>query len=312
MNILVTGGAGFIASHIVDALIKNKHKVIIVDDLSNGKKENINPEAIFYKLNICNSNINNIFKKYKVDILNHHAAQIDVRKSVKNPVFDAKINILGSLNLLENCIKYKVKKVIFASTGGAMYGNVQGPPASESSPLCPLSPYTISKCSIEYYIKYYQFTYGLPYTILRYANVYGERQDPLGEAGVIAIFTKIMLEKGQPVIYGDGNQLRDYVYISDVVRANLLAMNGGKNQIFNIGTGVGTSVNTIYKKLSHLTGFKKKPIHLPPRFGELRRSKIDFVMAFKILGWEPLINLDEGLVRTVKYFVSCRNMQGQQ
>jgi len=300
MNVIVTGGAGFIASHIVDVLIKKKHRVIVVDNLSNGKKENINPGAIFYKLDIRSPRMNDIFRKYKIDILNHHAAQIDLRESIRNPVFDARVNILGSLNLLENCIRYKVKKVIFASTGGAMYGNVQGPAASESSRLCPLSPYGVAKCSIEFYIKYYEVTYGIPWTILRYANVYGERQDPLGEAGVIAIFTKAMLDGRQPVIYGDGRQVRDYVYIADVVRANLLAIREGTNQIFNIGTGIGTSVNTLYEKISQLTGFNKKPVHLSPRKGELRCSKIAFAKAQNVLGWKPLINLDEGL----KYLVS--------
>ena len=302
MNIMVTGGAGFIASHIADALIKKKHRVIIVDNLSNGKKENINPEAIFFKLDICNPSLEDVFRKRKIDIVIHHAAQIDVRKSVQDPVFDAKVNILGSLNILENCVRYKVKKIIFASTGGAIYGEVPGKPASELTMLRPLSPYGVAKSSIEYYIRYYEATYKLPFTILRYGNVYGDRQDPHGEAGVVAIFTKKMLDGDQPAIFGDGKQLRDYVYVGDVVRANLLAIRKGKNQILNIGTGKGTSVNVLYEKLTRLTAFNRKPAYLPARKGELQNSRIDPGKARKVLGWVPLVGIDRGLALTVEYF----------
>ena len=302
MNILVTGGAGFIASNITDELIKKGHRVIIVDNLSSGRKQNINPKSIFYKIDITDPAIEKVFKKHKIDVMCHHAAQIDIRISVNDPIFDAKSNILGSINLLQNCIKYKVKKVIFASSGGAVYGEVKGLGAKEAEKVDPLSPYGVAKESIERYIRYYSYTFGLDFTILRYGNVYGERQDPHGEAGVVAIFTGLMLAKKQPFIFGDGGQIRDYVYVGDVVRANLFALNKAKNQIINIGTGKGTSVSSLYEKLNRITGFNKKAKHQPKRKGELMRSVLCISKAKSVLGWQPKTGIDEGFRRTVEYF----------
>lgn len=302
MNILVTGGAGFIASNISDEFVKKRHKIIILDNLSSGRKANINPKSVFYKMDITDPAIEKIFKKHKIDAMCHHAAQIDIRVSVNDPIFDAKSNILGSINLLQNCIKYKVKKVIFASSGGAIYGEVKGSGAKETEKVDPLSPYGVAKESIERYIRYYSYTFGLEYTILRYGNVYGERQDPRGEAGVVAIFTGLMLNNKQPFIFGNGGQIRDYVYVGDVVRANLFALNKAKNQIINIGTGKGTSVNTLYDKLNRITGFNKKAKHKSQRKGELMRSILGISKAKAVLGWQPKVGIDEGFRRTVEYF----------
>ncbi len=224
MKVLVTGGAGFIGSHIVDKLIEEGYEVIVVDDLSSGKEKNINKKAKFYRLNIQDSGLESVFQKEEPDYVNHHAAQIDVRRSVSYPILDAKINVLGTINLLQNCLKYKTRKVIFASSGGAIYGEQQVFPAPENHPLRPISPYGITKLVAEHYLYYYKTIYELDYMSLRYANVYGPRQDPFGEAGVIAIFIKKMLNEEQAIINGDGEQTRDFVYVEDVARANLLAM----------------------------------------------------------------------------------------
>jgi len=248
MKILVTGGAGFIGSNVVDRYITDGHDVVVVDNLSTGKKANLNPNAKFYQMSIKEEGLEEVFKREKPDIVNHHAAQIDVRKSVAEPVYDAGINIIGSLNLFQQCTKYKVKKVIFASSGGAGYGEQVRFPADEEHPLQPLSPYGIAKVSVELYLYFYGVTYGLDYTILRYANVYGPRQDPLGEAGFVAIFTNAMIENEVPVINGDGKQTRDYVYIDDVVEANELSLSKGSGEAFNIGTGIETDVNEFNNK----------------------------------------------------------------
>src|SRR4030067_654229 len=250
MNILITGGAGFIGSNAADRFIREGHQVIVVDNLTTGKLKNLNPKAKFYKIDIKNrEGLEGIFKENKIDIINHHAAQMDVRKSVDDPIYDADVNILGSLNLLQLAVKHKIKKFIFASTGGAVYGEQDYFPADEKHPQNPLSPYGISKLSLEKYLYFYKITYNLDYTILRYANVYGPRQDPHGEAGVVAIFIQKMLNKEQPIINGNGEQTRDFVYVGDVVEANILAMennpelDSGTDNIFNIGTSIETSVS---------------------------------------------------------------------
>ncbi|HZY10966.1 MAG TPA: NAD-dependent epimerase/dehydratase family protein, partial [Bacteroidota bacterium] len=224
MNILVTGGAGFIGSHVADACISSGHSVFIIDDLSMGKREYLNSNAKFLKMDIRDEKVREVFQKEKFDVLIHHAAQMDVRKSVDDPLFDASVNIVGTLNLLENCRSSGVRKFIFASTGGAIYGEQDYFPADETHPVRPCSPYGVSKLSIEKYLNYYHVVYGLNYICLRYANVYGPRQNPHGEAGVVAIFTSKMLSGDQPVINGNGKQTRDYVYVEDVVRANLSAL----------------------------------------------------------------------------------------
>jgi UDP-glucose 4-epimerase len=301
-KILVTGGAGFIGSNVADRFISLGHKIVIVDNLSTGFKKNVHPKTKFYKTDINSKNIEQIFMDEKPEILCHHAAQVDVRKSVADPIFDAKVNIEGTLNLLNNCIKYKTKKVIFASTGGALYGEQDYFPADEKHPERPLSPYGIAKLAIEKYLYFYKENYGLDYVSLRYANVYGPRQNPWGEAGVVAIFTKRLLSGEKAIINGDGKQTRDYVYVKDVVDANLLALNYPESDFFNIGTSIETDVNTIFNLLKEKIGSKQKEIHGPQKPGEQRRSVLDYSKAKKILDWSPKYRLEEGIEETVKYY----------
>ena len=308
MKVLVTGGAGFIGSHIADRLIDGGYEVVIVDNLSSGKEKNINKKAKFYKLDIQDLKLEVIFQEEKPDYVNHHAAQIDVRRSVSDPLFDAKVNVLGTINLLQNCAKYKVKKVIYASSGGAVYGEQEVFPAPEVHPLRPISPYGITKLIGEYYLYYYKTVYGLDYTALRYANIYGPRQDPHGEAGVVAIFIQKMLNKEQPIINGDGEQTRDFVYVGDVVEANILAMennpelDSGTDNIFNIGTSIETSVSLIFNLLREIINPDINAKYGPPKLGEQQRSIIENTKAKKTLHWEPKISLRSGLEKTCKYF----------
>ena len=303
MKILVTGGAGFIGSHIVDAYIAQGHEVVVVDDLSSGRKENLNPKAEFLEINIQDDRIEEIFTNGQFDVVNHHAAQMDVRKSVADPKFDAQINVLGTLNLLENCVRTKVKKIIFASTGGAIYGEQDYFPADEEHPTWPISPYGITKLAGEKYIHYYKEVHGLSHVILRYSNVYGPRQNPHGEAGVVAIFSERFLQNNEhPVINGDGKQTRDYVYVGDLVRANVLALNYEKSDIFNIGTSVEADVNKLYRLLNDHTGANVEEFHGPAKAGEQMRSCLSFAKAERILGWKPEVELNQGLKNTVEYF----------
>ena len=303
MRILVTGGAGFIGSHIVDRLIAEDHAVTVVDNLVTGKKENLNPGARFYEADICDrEKLDRIFEKEKPDIVDHHAAQMDVRKSVADPVYDARVNVIGTLNLLENSRNYGVKKFIFASSGGVMYGEPQTLPASEEDPPAPLSPYGVTKRCGELYLEYYSATHGLKFTALRYGNVYGPRQDPHGEAGVVAIFSRKMLEGATPTIFGDGEQLRDYVFVDDVVEANILALNQDESQIYNIGTGAGASVNTLYANLAKIMDFTEKPVYSDKRTGEIEKIYLNWQRAKKLLGWQAKMDFEGGLKKTVEYF----------
>ncbi len=302
MNILVTGGAGFIGSHVVDAYIELGHNVVVVDNLSTGSIENLNPKAKFYQLDIRDDKLEEVFKLEKIDVVNHHAAQMDVRKSVEDPIYDADVNIIGSLKLLQFSIKYGVKKFIFASTGGAIYGEQDYFPADEEHPTRPLSPYGVAKLTVEKYLYFYKEVHGLNYVVLRYANIYGPRQNPHGEAGVVAIFTSKMLKGEQPVINGDGFQTRDYTYVGDVVRANLLALNYDRSDVFNIGTGLETNVNVLFHKLKSLTGANCEEFHGPAKPGEQRRSVISYDKIYTTLGWKPEVSLDEGLRLTVEFF----------
>ncbi|MGA7836772.1 MAG: NAD-dependent epimerase/dehydratase family protein, partial [Ignavibacteriaceae bacterium] len=274
MKILVTGGAGFIASQISDAFINEGHEVFIIDNLSTGFEKNINPKANFIKADICDKNLSQLFEKEKFDIVNHHAAQMDVRRSVADPAFDANTNIIGTINLLQNCVNTGVNKFMFASTGGAVYGEQDYFPADEKHPTSPLSPYGISKLAVEKYLYFYNAQYKLNYSILRYANIYGPRQNPFGEAGVIAIFTTKLLNKEQPVINGNGEQTRDYVFVGDVVKANLLALTDGNTDIYNVGTGLETNVNEIFNKLNSIIGNGQQEKHGPAVAGEQMRSVI--------------------------------------
>jgi UDP-glucose 4-epimerase len=302
MNILLTGGAGFIGSNIADAYIELGHDVIIVDNLSTGKKEFLNPKAKFYEADIRDESLSEIFKKNKIDIINHHAAQIDLRKSVENPKYDIDVNVIGSVNLLQNAVIHKVGKVIFASTGGAIYGEQDYFPADESHPTRPLAPYGINKLSVEKYLYYYNQVYGLNYTVLRYANIFGPRQNPHGECGVIAIFTEKILKNVLPLINGDGEQTRDYLYVSDAVKANIIALNIQSAAIYNIGTSVETSVNFIFNKINLFAGTHFEENHGPEKKGEQRRSVLSFEKIKKEFGWGPEVNIEEGLKRTIEYF----------
>ncbi|MBU0478932.1 NAD-dependent epimerase/dehydratase family protein [bacterium] len=302
MKILVTGGAGFIGSHIADRLIKEGHQVVIVDNLSTGKEENINPKAAFYNLDIRSKELEYVFKKEKPDCVDHHAAQMSVAVSMKKPVFDADVNILGVLNILQNCVKYNVKKLVFASSGGTVYGEAKNVPTTENEPFCPLSPYGISKLTTEYYLSFYNHEYNLPYVALRYGNVYGPRQDPHGEAGVVAIFIKAMLTGKTPTIFGKGDCVRDYVYVDDIVAANMLALNQNICGSFNIGTAKGTDVKEVFNALKHIIDFPKNCEYGPAREGDLKRSILSFDKAQKTLSWKPCVSLYKGFEGTVDFF----------
>ncbi len=302
MKILVTGGAGFIASQIADAFINDGHKVVIVDDLSTGFEKNINPKAKFVKANICDKNLNKLFEEEKFDVVNHHAAQMDVRRSVKDPEFDATTNILGTINLLQNCVKYGVKKFMFASTGGAVYGEQDYFPADEKHNTQPKSPYGISKLAVEKYLYFYKSEFDLNYSILRYANIYGPRQNAMGEAGVVAIFSTKLLKGEQPIINGHGKQTRDYVFVGDVVKANLLLLNDIDSDIFNVGTTIETDVNQLFNYLNNITGAGKEEKHGPAAAGEQMRSVITSEKMFKKFGWKPSTKLEDGLKITVDFF----------
>jgi UDP-glucose 4-epimerase len=307
MKILLTGGAGFIGSNVADRYLELGHEVIIIDNLVTGKKENIPSGAKFYEMDICDAGVSQVFAEEKPDILNHHAAQMDVRKSVADPIYDAEINVIGGLNLLQNSIKYQVKKVIFASTGGAIYGEQDYFPADEKHPLRPLSPYGITKLTTEKYLYFYQQSYNLDYTILRYANVYGPRQNPHGEAGVVAIFSQKILAGEEPVINGDGLQTRDYVFVQDVVKANELALNQGKNMIYNIGTGLETNVNELFQLIVKHIGKVSPEKHGPAKPGEQKRSVLDANLIKEELGWSPRFPLEQGIKTTVNFFKNRSN-----
>jgi UDP-glucose 4-epimerase len=303
MNILVTGGAGFIASHIVDAYIALGHSVSVIDDLSTGRRENLNPKAKFHKLDIRDAPaVRRLFADGGFDVVNHHAAQMDVRRSVADPVFDASVNILGVLTLLESAVAAGVRRVIFASSGGAIYGDQDYFPADELHPTRPISPYGVAKLATEQYLYYYRAVHSVGSVCLRYANVYGPRQNPEGEAGVVAIFASKMLRREQPVINGDGTQTRDYVYVADVVRANVLALGHNDPAVFNVGTGMETDVNRLFTALRSATGAGCPERHAEAKRGEQRRSVLDNNRIKKELGWEPGVSLDEGIAATVEYF----------
>jgi UDP-glucose 4-epimerase len=302
LNILISGGAGFIASHIADAYIAEGHNVIIVDNLSTGFSENINPKAKFYQLDIRSEKLEDVFQKEKIDVVNHLAAQMDVRRSVSDPKFDASVNVLGGLNIFESAKKHRVKKIIFSSTGGAIYGEQDYFPADEEHPTRPLSPYGITKLCTEKYLFFYKAVYGINHVILRYANVYGPRQNPHGEAGVVAIFCTKMLNGEQPVINGDGKQTRDYTFVGDVVNANLLALRYDGSNIYNIGTGIESDVNKLFLELrSHLNPSCVEK-HAPAKAGEQQRSVISYKKIESELGWKPTVQLEEGLRLTAEYF----------
>jgi UDP-glucose 4-epimerase len=344
MNILVTGGAGFIGSHVVDAYVAAGHSVWVMDNLSRGNRQNVNSKATLLRMDLNSPALRSLFAEHQFDCVNHHAAQIDVRVSVADPVLDAHINIGGTLNLLEAMRDHRVARIIFASTGGAIYGNHQSYPADEAHPTIPISPYGVAKLSVEHYLECYHQVHGLRYTVLRYANVFGPRQDPKGEAGVVAIFCSRILQGHPLTIFGDGTQTRDYVYVEDVADANVKALNyltassrasrpvelestrhakctscneailpneplvpqrslgPAARPIFNIGTGIETSVNALASLLLEAANLYTPLRHQPPRSGELHRSALDPRRAAQELAWKPQTSLEQGLFRTLEWF----------
>ena len=304
MKTLVTGGAGFIGSNVVDKLIDFGYEVVVVDNLVTGRRENLNPKAKFYEMDLRDPKLADVFEVEKPDYVHHHAAQIDVRKSVVDPAFDAESNVLGSINLLELSRRHKIKKIIYASTGGAIYGDPEYLPADENHPIKPLSPYGITKHVVEHYLYLYGVNYGLKYTILRYPNVYGPRQDPHGEAGVVAIFTERMLTGKQPTIFGDGDQTRDYVFVGDIAEANILAIDKGDEEIYNIGSAIETTVNELFETLKEILNFDREPIYAEKRVGEVYRICITNDKIGRDFGWKPQTTLIDGLQQTIRYYQS--------
>jgi UDP-glucose 4-epimerase len=304
MKVLVTGGAGFIGSHAVDRLILEGHEAVVVDNLVTGKRRNINRAARFYKMDVQSWRLERVFRNERPNVVMHLAAQMDVRKSVEDPMFDAQVNVLGTLNVLQQAVKHGARKVIFSSSGGAIYGEQETYPAAENHVLKPLSPYGLSKLCGEQYLSYFQRVSGLQAVSLRYANVYGPRQDPEGEAGVVAIFIQKMLNNEQAVINGNGRQTRDFVFVDDVVEANLAVMGQETQGTFNVGTGVETSINDLFRILVQHTGSTCKEVHGPAKKGEQARSVIDSTKLRQEASWEPKADLSEGLKKTVEYFRS--------
>lgn len=301
-KILVTGGAGFIGSHLVDRLIQEGNEVIVVDNLSTGKRKNVNKKAQFYKMDIQSKRIERVFRNERPLIVVHLAAQMSVRHSTDDPGFDAQVNILGTINVLEHAVKQGVRKVTFASSGGVVYGEQEIFPAAESHRTEPLSPYGISKLAGEKYLAYYASATGLRYVALRFANVYGPRQDSEGEAGVVAIFSKQMLDGGQPIVNGTGKQTRDFIYVDDVVEAILVTLGEDVQGIYNVGTGQETTINECYGIIKSLTNCQCKELYGAAKKGEQFRSVLDVTKLREVFGWDPQVTLQEGLTRTVDFF----------
>jgi UDP-glucose 4-epimerase len=303
MKILVTGGAGFIGSHVADAYCNEGHEVVIVDNMAFGKEENINPKARFYQLDVTSDELTELIEKEKFDVINHHAAQMNIRMSVDDPAFDANTNIIGSLKIYEAARQNGVKKIIFASTGGAIYGDQDYFPADENHPQRPCSPYGIAKLANEKYLDYYAQVYGIQTVIFRYTNVFGPRQNPLGEAGVVAIFADKMLAGNQPIINGDGKNTRDYVYVSDLVRANVLALGDETRGIYNICTNTERDVNEIFHTLKEILRSDFDEYHGPEKKGEQRRSVCSYDKIKNDLGWQPEVDFMDGMRATAEFFV---------
>ena len=303
-KILVTGGAGFIGSHVVDAYVAAGHEVIVVDNLNTGRRENVHPQARLVEMDLLDPSLVELFQAERPAVVNHHAANPSVSLSVREPAFDARQNILATLNVLEAARQAEVGHVIYISSGGAMYGNPEYLPADEEHPSNPVSPYALSKHTGERYVRLYGLEHGLHWTSLRYANVYGPRQDPLGEAGVIAIFCQNLLDGRALEIHWDGEQTRDFVYVGDCARANLLALEASEHQAYNVGTGVGTSINELFSTLLEVTGYRVEPRRGPRRPGDARDSYLDCTHIERDLGWRAEVSLRQGLARTWDWFRS--------
>lgn len=302
MNVLVTGGAGFIGSHIVDMLISEGHNVSIIDNLSHGNISNINKKATFYQFDICDKSIATVFEKEKPEIVIHEAAQIKVPKSVEDPIHDANVNIIGSINILECCKNFNVKKIIYPASA-AIFGEPKYLPIDENHPLDMISGYGVSKHTVEHYLKIYKTLYDIDYTILRYSNVYGPRQDSSGEGGVVAIFTEQLLNDMIPTIFGDGSSTRDFVYVKDVAKANILAMNSDKIGIYNVCTNLKISINDLFNKMNTIMNKSILPIYATERKGDIAHSYMSYDKISKEIGWRPEYTLDKGLIETLKYSI---------
>ena len=302
MRVLITGGAGFIGSHVADLLIENGHDIAVIDDLSTGKIENLNPRAVFYQMKIQSPEVEHVMRDFKPEIIDHHAAHIDLRRSVIDPALDADINIMGSLNLLNQAVKYGIKKFIFASTGGAIYGEPEAIPVAEDADPKPLSPYGANKLTVEHYLRIWKILHGLDYTVLRYPNVYGPRQDPKGEAGVVAIFSLLMLSGDQPVIFGDGSKTRDYVFVEDIARANLLALDRGCCEVVNLGWTREISDLDVFNSVAQAVGVNIQPVFDHVRPGEVLRIALDTKRAAARLNWHPQVDFKTGTERSVEYY----------
>ncbi len=311
MRIIVTGGAGFIGSHVVDACVAAGHEVLVMDDLSTGNAENVNRKARLERIDIRDAQgVEKVFASFRPQIVDHHAAQIDIRRSVADPVFDAEVNVLGSISLMRQAVQSHVLGFIFASSGGAIYGETPHP-AVETAAKAPISPYGAAKASVENYLFAYQKTFGLKSVILRYANVYGPRQDPAGEAGVVSIFTGALIAGRGVTIFGSGEQVRDYVFVKDVARANMLALdyvqssvgnaNNPDEMAFNIASGVATSVNELFNEMTKIIPAMSKPIHAEARPGELMESRLDVTRARDVLSFSPQVNFPDGLLQTITW-----------
>ena len=304
---LVTGGAGFIGSHMVDRLLGLDYRVVVVDSLGQGKIKNLDQHAVFYHTDITQPSVVEVFQKEQPDLVFHMAAQASVSLSTTDPIFDAQVNVLGTLRVLEAARRVGVGKVVFSSTGGALYGDAEILPCPDDAPVLPVSPYGMSKYAAECYLDYYYRQFRLNYTALRYGNVYGPRQNPEGEAGVIAIFAALMLEGKRPQIFGDGTQERDFVAVSDVIDANIAAIDRGNGQAFNIATGISVSVNEIFDLLREIIGYRWDAAQVPARIGEVYRISLNASRAAAELGWRPKTSLVDGLTETVGFFKE--NMQ---
>jgi len=302
LRILVTGGAGFIGSNVADRFVELGHEVAVFDDLSSGFREFVPARAKFFQGDLADASaVDRVVAEFQPEIVDHHAPQIDVRKSVTDPVWDARVNILGTIGLLQACTRHGVRKVVYASTGGALYGEGHQLPATEAHPVNPESPYGASKHTVEHYLYLWKLLHGLDYTVLRYPNVYGPRQNPHGEAGVNAIFIGLMLQGKRPHIFGDGTAVRDYLFVSDVVDANVTALETGSGEMLNLGTGIGTSVNDIVRELKLILGFSEDAIYDAARPGEVQRIYLDASRAKRVLGWSPQVEFSDGLRRTVEW-----------
>jgi UDP-glucose 4-epimerase len=304
MKILVTGGAGFVASHVVDAYLDEGHQVLVVDNLSTGQREHVHPEARLLEMDLNDFGLFDLLETERPEVVNHHAANASVAVSFREPVFDARQNVLGTINLLEAARRAGTGKFIYISSGGAMYGNPEYLPMDENHPANPISPYALSKDTGERYVRIYGQEHGLSWTSLRYANVYGPRQDPFGEAGVISIFCQNLLDGVAPNIHWDGEQTRDFVYVGDCARANLLALEGGGGQAYNVGTGMGTSINALFQTLREVAGQELTPQRGSRRPGDVRHSYLDCTKIEQALGWQAEVSLYEGLAQTGQHFTA--------